>query len=253
MRFIFVFLILLSCGVSAQPIRPCVGELRSHTATASEDLFDIALKYQVAVDHLAYANGFPITTLKVSAGTKVIIPTWRILPNHPPENGLVINLAERGVYMFRKGKFVRFFPISIGDEEAQKGRFATPTGNFHVIEKIKDPTWYPPAWAKDTKPVGPGPKNPLGDRWIGLSLPRTGIHGTDEPLNIGNSVTHGCLRTYPTLLHEIYDQVEVGWPAIIEYETFKVGKTSRGEIVFATFPDVYKKSNPLPGLRKKLG
>ena len=119
-----LFLLLTAC-LSAQPLRLCVGELRSHTATSSEDLFDIALKYQVAVDHLAYANGFPITTLKVAAGTKVIIPTWRILPDHPPANGIVINLAERGVYIFRKGNFVRFFPISIGDEEAQKGRFAT--------------------------------------------------------------------------------------------------------------------------------
>ena len=245
-------LLLLSCAVVAQPVRPCVGELRSHIASASEDLFDIAKKYNIAVDHLAYANGFPITTLKVKAGTRLIIPTWRILPDHPPANGIVINLPERGVYIFRGGHFTRFFPISIGDEEAQKGRFATPTGNYKVIEKIKDPTWYPPPWATEKKPVGPGPDNPLGDRWIGLSLPRTGIHGTNQPLNVGNSVTHGCLRTYPDILHEIYNEIEIGWPAIIEYETAKVGKTASGEIVFVTFPDVYRRSVPLVTLKKRL-
>lgn len=253
-RFILPLVALASLAQAAfaQPIRPCVSELQTHVTAKNEDLFQIAQKYRLSVDQLAYANGFPITTIKVEEGTKLIIPTWRILPNNPPANGVVINLPERTIYLFRGGKFDRIYPISIGDEEAQKGRFATPDGNYKIIEKIKDPTWFPPSWAKDPKPVGPGPNNPLGDRWVGLSLPRTGIHGTNEPLNIGNSVTHGCMRTYPHLVREIFDLVEVGWPAVIEYETSKIGRTPSGELVFVTFPDVYKRSPTVPSLMKKL-
>ena len=147
---------------------------------------------------------------------------------------------------------MRYYPVSIGDESAEKGRFQTPTGHFSIIEKIKNPTWYPPAWAKDRTPVGPGPNNPLGERWIGLSLPRTGVHGTNDPLNIGNSVTHGCMRTHPALLRELYDSVQVGYVARIEYETAKVGRGPDGALYIANYPDVYKKSPSVDAARRLL-
>lgn len=233
-------------------MRPCVGQLRSHTAAAGEDLLAIARRYKLALEHLAFANGFPTTTLDVAEGTPLIIPTWRVLPAHPPANGIVVNLPERGFYLFRQGRFHGFYAISIGDELKDGGRFYTRPGGFSIIEKIKDPVWYPPAWAASQTPVPAGPSNPLGDRWIGLSLPRTGIHGTNDPLNIGNSVTHGCMRMYPELVREVYDLVEVGWPVRIEYETAKLGRTSGGALVSVTFPDVYGRSSPVKSLRALL-
>ena len=229
-----------------------VGQLVCHKAVSGEDLVDVALHYRLGVDHLAFANGFPITTLDVAEETPIFIPCWRILPANPPRNGIVINLAERILYLFKNGKFVRFYPISIGDESAEKGRFQTPTGNYSIIEKIKNPTWYPPSWAKDRRPVGPGPNNPLGERWIGLSLPRTGVHGTNDPLNIGNSVTHGCMRTHPALLRELYDSVKVGFVARIEYETAKLGKAPDGSLYLANFPDVYRKSPSVAAAQRLL-
>ena len=44
------------------------------------------------------------------------------------------------------------------------------------------------------EPVPPGPGNPLGTRWMGLSAPGVGIHGTNNPSSIGYSVSHGCIR-----------------------------------------------------------
>lgn len=246
------FLCLMVSAVWAQDVRPMVGRLVSHRTTAGEDLVQVALKYRLGVDHLAFANGFPITTLEVEQDTPVIVPAWRILPANPPKNGMVINLAERILYLFKNGRFVRYYPISIGDESAENGRFQTPTGNYRIIEKIKNPTWYPPSWAKDRRPVGPGPNNPLGERWIGLSLPRTGVHGTNDPLNIGNSVTHGCMRTHPALLRELFDSVGVGYVARIEYETAKLGRGPDGAIYIANYPDVYKKSPSLAAAQRLL-
>lgn len=246
-----LFLCLVAPG-RAETARGCVGQLKTHVAVEGEDLLSISRRFRLAIDHVAFANGFPVTTLRVRPGTRLIIPTWRILPANPPVNGIVVNLPERGFYLFQGGKFRNFYPISIGDEAAEGGRFSTRTGQFTIIEKIKNPTWYPPSWARDRTPVGPGPKNPLGERWIGLSLPRTGIHGTNDPLNVGNSLTHGCMRMYPELLTEVYDAVSVGWPVRIEYETAKVGKTLDGQIVAVTFPDVYRRQDPVKTLRQTL-
>lgn len=245
--------VLLFCAVGAQEIRPMVGQLVRHTVSTGEDMGTIALRYRVAVDHLAFANGFPITTIEVAPGTQLFIPSWRILPANPPRNGVVVNLAERILFLFRDGRFKKFYPVSIGDEAAEKGRFQTPTGNYSIIEKIKNPTWYPPSWAKDRRPVGPGPNNPLGERWIGLSLTRTGIHGTNDPLNVGNSVTHGCMRTHPELLRELFDSVEVGFEARLEYETAKLGRDDQGEVYISNFPDIYKKRPSVAAAQKLLG
>lgn len=249
-------LMLLVGAAWAQDIRPMAGKLVSHRTVHGEDLVKVALQYRLGVDHLAFANGFPITTLEVEEDTPVFIPSWRILPANPPRNGIVINLAERILYLFQNGRFVRYYPVSIGDESAENGRFQTPTGHYSIIEKIKNPTWFPPSWAKDRTPVGPGPNNPLGERWIGLSLPRTGVHGTNDPLNIGNSVTHGCMRTHPALLRELFDSVQVGYVARIEYETAKVGRGPDGSLYIANYPDVYKKQPSVEAaqrLLKRLG
>lgn len=234
---------------SLKDVRKTVGRNFVHTVQSGESIFTIAQRYNLAVDHLAFANGFPPTAVEIDPGIALIIPKQRVLPANPPRDGIVLNLPERGLYFFRNGAFDRFVPVSIGDEKG----FPTPTGQFHVIERINNPTWYPPAWAKDRKPVGPGPANPLGKHWIGLSLPRTGIHGTNQPLNVGNSVTHGCIRAYPEAVAQLFAEVKVGWPVRIEYETVKLGRDPEGRLKVVTFPDVYQKQPPLEAVRNRLG
>lgn len=238
--------VLLSTLAQAQDVRSMVGQLRLHRVAAGEDLPKIALAHRIAVDHLAFANGLPITALEVAEGDSLIVPGWRVLPAHPPKNGAVVNLPERLLYLFRNGRFSGHYPVSIGDEAAEGGRFRTGIGRFSIIEKVSNPTWYPPAWAKDRRPVPPGPDNPLGERWIGLSLTRTGIHGTNDPLNVGNSVTHGCMRTHPALLRELYDRVQVGWEVRIEYEVSKLGRDAQGRRYLVNFPDIYSRTPSVP-------
>lgn len=239
----------LAAQSGPKDVRKLVGRNVVHTVKSGENMLVIAQRYGLAVDHLAFANGFSPLTVELAPGEKLIVPGERVLPKNPPADGLVLNLPERGIYLFRNGSFDRFIPVSIGDEEG----FQTPTGQFHIIEKITNPTWYPPAWADVKKPVGPGPDNPLGTHWIGLSLNRTGIHGTNQPLNVGNSVTHGCIRAYPKTIKELYGLVRVGWPVRIEYETAKLGRGSDGRVKLVTFPDVYKKKNPIQATANLLG
>ena len=236
-----LLLVVLTLPASAQLAQPMVGAPIDYVVPRDEDLLDIAKRHNLAVEHLAFANGYPISAVQVLVGTKLLIPKQRILPANPPRTGLVLNIPERGIYRFKDGKYVEFIPVGVGKPPTAE----TPIGNFHIIEKIVNPTWYPPAWNGDTTPVGPGPQNPLGERWIGLSAPRVGIHGTNDPLNVGGPVTHGCIRCYPDQVKELFTHVSVGMPVRIEYQTVKLGKDAVGRLYLATFPDLYKKMDPL--------
>lgn len=232
-------LFILSHPGLAQVARPVVGEDSVYVAQEGDDLLSIAMAHRLAIEHLAFANGFPETSLDVVPGTHLVIPGRRILPKGPPKNGLVLNIPERGLYLFKDGQFADFIPVSVGIYPKQE----TPIGQFAIAEKVIDPTWYPTAAANEHKPVPPGPDNPLGDRWIGLTGSHVGIHGTNNPLNVGAPVTLGCIRCYPEEIRKLYPKVYVGMPVRIDYETAKVGRTKTGGLVLATFPDIYKRSN----------
>jgi lipoprotein-anchoring transpeptidase ErfK/SrfK len=104
-------------------------------------------------------------------------------------------------------KRIRSYPIAIG-----QSAYPTPTGNYSVVNKQVNPTWFPPdsPWAAGLGPVPPGPGNPLGTRWIGTSAPGIGMHGTPNPSSIGSMASHGCIRMYISDVENLYPRVEVG-------------------------------------------
>jgi lipoprotein-anchoring transpeptidase ErfK/SrfK len=109
-------------------------------------------------------------------------------------------------------KLRRDFGVATG-----QSRYPTPLGKYEIIVKWRNPWWYPPAsdWAKDAEPIPPGPGNPLGTRWMGLSAPAVGIHGTPDPASIGYSVSHGCIRMRIPEVEWLFTQVEIGTPVYI--------------------------------------
>jgi lipoprotein-anchoring transpeptidase ErfK/SrfK len=86
-----------------------------------------------------------------------------------------------------------------------KGSTPSPAGRFTINVRVSNPTY-----SHRGKVVGPGPKNPVGSRWMGLSLKGYGIHGTNEPGSIGKAASHGCIRMGKADLEELFAQVEVG-------------------------------------------
>jgi lipoprotein-anchoring transpeptidase ErfK/SrfK len=109
-------------------------------------------------------------------------------------------------------KRIRTYPIAIGQPQ-----YPTPTGNFSVIEKQVNPTWFPPdsPWAAGLEPVPPGGSNPLGTRWIGTSAPAIGMHGTPNSSSIGSMASHGCIRMYMGDVENLYRRVSIGTPVFI--------------------------------------
>jgi lipoprotein-anchoring transpeptidase ErfK/SrfK len=95
--------------------------------------------------------------------------------------------------------------------------YPTPLGQFSIVTKQENPWWYPPnsPWAQGLKPVPPGPGNPLGTRWMGLSAPGVGIHGTPDAASIGYSASHGCIRMRIPDAERVFDHVSIGTPVFI--------------------------------------
>jgi lipoprotein-anchoring transpeptidase ErfK/SrfK len=125
---------------------------------------------------------------------------------------IVIHRGSNRLYLYNGMKPWRTFTVATG-----QAVYPTPLGRFDVVVKWKDPWWYPPdsPWAKGAKPIPPGPGNPLGTRWMGLSAPGVGIHGTPDPASLGYSASHGCIRMYIPYAEWLFDRVEVGTPVFI--------------------------------------
>jgi lipoprotein-anchoring transpeptidase ErfK/SrfK len=95
--------------------------------------------------------------------------------------------------------------------------YPTPSGTWEIVVMQRYPTWIPPAsdWAKGLEPIPPGPGNPLGTRWMGLSASAVGIHGTPDPASIGYSASHGCIRMNVPEAEWLFERVRVGTPVIV--------------------------------------
>jgi lipoprotein-anchoring transpeptidase ErfK/SrfK len=109
-------------------------------------------------------------------------------------------------------KLFRTFSVATG-----QSTYPTPTGAFEIATLQRNPWWYPPPspWAADEDPVPPGPGNPLGTRWMGLSEPYVGIHGTPDAASIGYSASHGCIRMLIPDAEWLFQRVKVGTPVFI--------------------------------------
>jgi lipoprotein-anchoring transpeptidase ErfK/SrfK len=125
---------------------------------------------------------------------------------------IVIHRGANQLYLYNGMKPWRTFAVATG-----QAVYPTPLGRFDIVVKWKDPWWYPPdsPWAKGAKPIPPGPGNPLGTRWMGLTAPGVGIHGTPDPASLGYSASHGCIRMYIPYAEWLFDHVEIGTPVFI--------------------------------------
>lgn len=123
-----------------------------------------------------------------------------------------IDISERKLYYYDEGKLVKTYGVAVGQP-----RYPTPTGHYQVISKVYHPTWSPPPspWASGLEPVPPGPDNPLGTRWMGLSAPHVGIHGTPSDWSIGTAASHGCIRMHIPEVEQLFELVYVGTPVDI--------------------------------------
>jgi hypothetical protein len=125
---------------------------------------------------------------------------------------IVIHRAANRLELFTGTRRVRTFRVATG-----QAQYPTPTGLWHIVDLQRNPWWRPPDsdWAKGLKPIPPGPGNPLGTRWMGLTAPGVGIHGTPDAASIGYSASHGCIRMFIPDATWLFDHVRIGTSVLI--------------------------------------
>ncbi len=166
---------------------------------------------------VAPAQGMP-TGVKPAPGTTPLPTTPKQLPAKPPVStvnptqepvetvvNLTINLKDKRVYVYKGDKLIAKYPVAIG----KKG-WETPTGEWQVLEKIKNPSW---TSFKTGQVFSPRAENILGARWIGFwtdGQDVIGFHGTPNLKSIGTAASHGCVRMYNRDVKALYQLVKVG-------------------------------------------
>jgi lipoprotein-anchoring transpeptidase ErfK/SrfK len=128
------------------------------------------------------------------------------------DEAIVIMRSSNKLLYFDDAKYERSFGVATG-----QSAYPTPLGDYEIVNMQRNPWWYPPPspWAQDSQPVPPGPGNPLGTRWMGLSAPYVGIHGTPDAASIGYSASHGCIRMRIPDAEWLFQHVKIGTPVFI--------------------------------------
>ena len=151
-------------------------------------------------------------------GTEVVLPECAQAVTGKA-GSIRIALARMEITVFNvEGKLIALFPCSIAREKSRR-----PDGEL-VVKNVApnpnylyDPQLFLPGGPKKSKLViPPGPNNPVGMAWIGLSLQGYGVHGTPIPENIGRAESHGCFRLANWNAVKLLNMVELGVPVVVE-------------------------------------
>jgi lipoprotein-anchoring transpeptidase ErfK/SrfK len=121
-----------------------------------------------------------------------------------------INKQSNRLIVYVNGRALYYFPVATG-----RSNSLTPEGEFHIVTKIVKP-WY----VRKQIPGGHS-RNPLGTRWLGMSVPGTGgytygIHGTNRPSSIGSHASSGCIRMYNKDIEWLYRHIPLGTKVIVK-------------------------------------
>ena len=166
-------------------------DIIEYTVQPGDNLFSIARKYNSTIDYIQELNGLKSDMIR--AGQK-----------------LKVNVAEFSIYV---DKFENIMVLKKNGEPFKTYRVATgknnytPEGVFKIVDKMIKPPWTRP----DGKIIeSDNPEYELGERWMPISAPGFGIHGTNKESSIGKQATLGCVRMYNADVIELYNIVPRG-------------------------------------------
>lgn len=155
-----------------------------------DSLAKIANEFKTTTDLIMKSNNLSDTKILPGKKIKVWIAPFNILVDKS-QNVLTLKSGE---------EIIKTYVVSTGKDNS------TPVGNFKIINKLMNPTWFKAGAAVPAD----SPENILGTRWLGFNLAGYGIHGTTEPESLGSQVTQGCVRMANHEVEELYTIVPVG-------------------------------------------
>lgn len=174
-----------------------------HIVQKGESIYKIARDYNVLPGDLVNINGLKDPSL--------------IYPGQPLKIGKVeyyespvhleIDLSKNKMYLYFHKNLVKTYVVAVGMSDY------TPPGYYRVSYKEKDPALY---WYDEYIPPG-SMMNGIGTRWLQLSNPQYGIHGTTKPWEIGKRISHGCIRMFNFDVEEIDFMASLGTEVYVYY------------------------------------
>lgn len=220
-----------------------VGEPFEYTVKSGDSLTSIGARFGVEQTVLARTNDIKYSAI-LHPGQLLQIDNRHIVPERL-EEGILINLPQRMLYYFQAGKLELHYPVGLG-----RPSWPTPAGRFKVVDLQENKTWHVPNSIQEEMrregkvvltQVPPGPDNPLGKHWLGLSIPGIGIHGTIAPASVYHFQSHGCIRSHPDDIAALFQRVTKGEPGKIIYTPVLLARLEDGRIFLEVNRDIYKK------------
>ena len=171
----------------------------------------LAERFHVSMGYLKQLN----KGLRIETSQSLIVPNIAASAVPVKAASIQIDKSERVLYVLdASDRLVAGFPISIGNEKDDP----LPLGMMAIKNEVKNPSFtYNPALLKNAPKeaqkvdIAPGPNNPVGSIWLGLSKPHWGIHGTPNPSNVGHSETNGCIHMTNWDAERLSKLVKVGF------------------------------------------
>jgi L,D-transpeptidase ErfK/SrfK len=242
------------------PSTMIIGRKTLYTVKKGETLRMVGARFGVNWRVIARDNSLdPGKNLK--PGQQLRINTTRIIPKAILE-GIVINIPERTLYLFKGKKLEKTLPVGLGMKKSRDAAlWQTPTGKFRIVSKVKDPTWFVPSSiqsemrqkGKTVKSVvPPGDRNPLGKYALKTSLAGILIHGTISPDSVYGFNSHGCVRVLPSNMQEIFNEIRVNTGGEIIYQPIKLAASADGRIFLEVHGDIYDRHKNLEEVAKGL-
>ena len=153
------------------------------------------------------------------AGAQILVPNAADIPGLPKASKLVVDKSDSTLTLIDSaGKPIGQFPVSSGST-----RDPLPIGEWKILATAVNPTYHynpklfwdaDPSQAKAT--LAAGPNNPVGTRWIDLSKPHYGLHGTPAPSSIGKRQSHGCVRLTNWDAERLAAAVDASVPVVMQ-------------------------------------
>ena len=145
-----------------------------------------------------------LSRMAMAAGMAMVLAV-QLSAQNEAKRLIVVSLEDRKLALVEDGQVMRVYTVAVG-----KPSTPSPVGTFTIERRVANPTY-----RHNGKTVLPGPGNPVGTRWMGLSKHGYGIHGTNEPKSIGKAASHGCIRLPEVWARRFYYASQVDTPLVI--------------------------------------
>jgi L,D-transpeptidase ErfK/SrfK len=221
-----------------------VGSKFDYTVRRGDFLILIGARFGESWQLIASSNGLK-PEAPIRPGQVLEIDNRHIVPAGA-RDGIVVNIPQRMLFLRRNGATLGAWPVGAG-----RPSWPSPQGAFTVTELKRNKTWVVPKSIQAEMEregqevrteVPPGPDNPLGEWWIGMSISGCGIHGTIVPSSVYSFRSHGCIRLNSEDAAKLFATVKVGTPGVLIYEPVLVAWLEDGRVFIEVNRDVYSKT-----------